>query len=57
MGLRYYIVDLVDGLPLGTNDKVIAESYALSEDAFVIDTETNEWLSSSTSDQIKEVKE
>lgn len=57
MGFRYYIVDLFNGCPTGTNDKAIADNYALSEDAFVIDTETNQWLSSSASDQIKEVEE
>lgn len=57
MGFRYYIVNLLDGCPTGTNDKAIAENYALSDDAFVIDTETNQWLSSSASDEIHEVKE
>lgn len=57
MGFRYYIVNLFDGCPTGTNDKAIAENYALSDDAFVIDTETNQWLSSSASDEIHEVKE
>lgn len=36
---RYYITDLHAGCIFGTNDKEVAESYATSEDNFVVDTE------------------
>lgn len=55
---RYYIVNMFDGRPSGTNDKSVADNYALCDDAFVIDTETNLWLTSDGStSEINEVKE
>lgn len=39
MKFRYYITDLHAGCIFGTNDKEVAESYATSEDNFVVDTE------------------
>jgi hypothetical protein len=55
---RYYIVNMFDGRPSGTNDKSVADNYALCDDAFVIDTETNEWLDvSGNHSQINEAKE
>ena len=56
MKFRYYDTSLFNGEVYGTNDKAIAEELALSEDDFVIDTETNEWiLSDGTRQQIQEI--
>jgi hypothetical protein len=49
---------MFDGRPSGTNDKSVADNYVLCDDAFVIDTETNEWLDvSGNHSQINEAKE
>jgi hypothetical protein len=44
MTFKYYITDLHEGMVNGTNKRDVAESYATSEDYFVIDVESNEWL-------------
>jgi len=41
---RYYITELFNGKIVGTNDSAVAEDYAGSEDCFVVDTITGEWL-------------
>lgn len=43
---RYYLVSVFDGYGniTGTNDRKIAEEFAGSEEDFIIDTETNEWI-------------
>jgi hypothetical protein len=43
---RYYITNLFEGCIKGTNDSEVASSYAESEDYFVVDTQTGEWLKS-----------
>ncbi len=47
MKFRYYITDLMDGSIKGTDNEEVAGHYACSEDHFVVDTETGEWLLSS----------
>lgn len=47
MKFRYYITDTLEGLIVGTNDSVYALAAASSEDYFVVDSETGEWLTSS----------
>lgn len=44
MKFRYYIVNLFDGTVSGRNDLATAEQYALSDDFFVIDSESGEHL-------------
>jgi hypothetical protein len=56
MKFRYYITDLHAGSVVGTNDKELAESYALSEDSFVVDTQSGVWLSTCGEQEIKEVR-
>lgn len=41
---RYYIVAPYNGMIYGTNDTVAAVNMGGSEDDYVIDTETNEWI-------------
>lgn len=43
---RYYITELFNGVVRGTNDSSVAESYAESDDCFVVDTFTNELITS-----------
>lgn len=44
------------GTVYGTNDKQTAEDYAVSEDNYVVDSETGEWLDTSLNrDAITEV--
>lgn len=44
---RYYIVSAFDGNVTGTNDKQLAESFAPSEDAWVIDVVDNKHVHNS----------
>lgn len=44
MKFRYYITDLMEGNICGTNSVETAEYFALSEDYFVVDSETGMWL-------------
>ena len=44
MKFRYYIACLMNGEMLGTNSETVAKNYAMTCDAFVVDTETNSWL-------------
>lgn len=44
MKFRYYITDLHSGSIVGTNDTEIATKLSGSEDFFVVDTETGEWI-------------
>ena len=41
---RFYITDTVFGNVMGTNDEAVANHYAESEEAFVVDTKTGEWI-------------
>lgn len=41
---RYYITNPFNGCIEGTNNETVAISCASSEDFFVLDAETNEWL-------------
>lgn len=45
MKYRYYITDLFAGAIVGTNDKDVADSYALSEDNYVVDVHRGTWMS------------
>jgi hypothetical protein len=44
MKFKYYVTDLCDGAVKGTNSVEYAESLAGSEDFFVVDSESGEWL-------------
>lgn len=44
MKFRYYITDLFAGTVEGTNDSGLADNLSRSEDYFVVDSETGEWL-------------
>lgn len=57
MKFRYYIADLHVGAVIGTNDKELAEAYALSEDSFVFDIQSGMWLSTCGEQEIKEVRD
>lgn len=46
MMFRFYITDLNQGAVLGTDSLQDAERLAGSEDHFVVDTSTGEWLTS-----------
>ncbi len=41
---RFYITSLMNGAILGTDSETTARDYAVSEDYFVVDTETGLWL-------------
>ena len=49
MKFRYYITSIFSGDITGTNDKDLAENIAMSEDDFVLDSETGEWILSDNS--------
>ena len=51
---RFYIADLFNGHVVGTNDEAKAADYASSEDYFVVDSQTGEWL---TPEGVEEVTE
>lgn len=55
MKYRYYITDLNAGAIVGTNDKDVADSYALSEDNYVVDAQSGTWISPCGEQEIKEV--
>ena len=44
MKFRYYIADPFSGNVKGTNDEQVAGDYSQSEDFWVVDSETGEWL-------------
>lgn len=44
MKFRYYITSTFDGCIYGTNDDALAEGLAESEDNFVVDTLTGDWI-------------
>ena len=46
MTFKYYITDLFEGAIVGTDSDEDAESMAASEEHFVVDTSTGEWLTS-----------
>lgn len=48
--IRYFVADVFRGDVRSTNDRALALQYAGSEDAFVIDSDTNEWLISAEED-------
>jgi len=54
MKYRYYITDLFAGAIVGTNDKDVADSYALSEDNFVVDAQSGTWMNPYGEQPIKE---
>lgn len=46
MRFRYYITNLHVGAIEGSNSLDVAENFANSEDYFVVDSETGQWLQS-----------
>jgi len=44
MKFRYYITDMFQGEIFGTNHLEVVEKYIVNEEYFVVDTETNEWI-------------
>ena len=57
MKFRFYITDLFLGNLTGTNDAELAKQAATSEDMFVVDAETGNWLvSDGTEEAIKETE-
>ena len=44
MKFRYYITDLYEGVVAGTNDEDNARNFTSSDDYFVVDSDTGEWL-------------
>lgn len=53
MKFRFYITDLFAGAVVGTDDKEEAENISASEDHFVVDSETGEWVTSSGRTAVK----
>jgi hypothetical protein len=51
MLFQFYITELHSGAILGTDDLSVAEQYARTEDAFVVDTRTGEWLNPDDSER------
>jgi hypothetical protein len=52
--MRFYIVDTMDGMVRGTDDKTIADDFAASDDFFVIDSKEDRWLKTDgTAEKIK----
>ena len=45
MKFRYYITDINNGIVSGTDDSDLAHDLSLSEDFFVVDSESGMWLS------------
>ncbi len=57
MKFRFYISSIFNGEVKGTNDEKVAKNMAGSEDDFVVDSETGEWLlSDGTRQPIEELK-
>jgi len=51
----YYVIDIVNGVVLGTNDLHTAEHWAAADDNFVIDAANATWLfSDGSSEDIEE---
>ena len=44
MPFIYYITDLFEGAVFGTDSEAEAEQFAASEDHFVVDSRTGEWV-------------
>ena len=44
MQFRFYITDTMMGEIVGTDDEDLAIEYAESEEAFVLDAQTGEWI-------------
>ena len=44
MQFRFYITDTMEGNIVGTDDEDLAIEYAESEEAFVLDAQTGEWI-------------
>ena len=58
MNFRYYITDVLQGCILGTNSLEKAEEFSQSDDYFVVDSVTGDWLySSECREPVLEVKE
>lgn len=56
MKFRYYITNLFTGCIEGSNDDKWVNELAVSEDFFIADTETGEWISSGKRIPIEESK-
>lgn len=48
MKFKYYIVDTRNGDIWGTDDDVVAENSSMSDENYVIDVESNEWVQMDT---------
>jgi hypothetical protein len=57
MTFIYYITDLFDGAVFGTDSEADAEQFAASEDHFVVDSSTGEWMTPSGRLPVKAVGE
>ena len=56
MKYRYYVTDLFEGAIVGTDSTEDAELLAQSEEHFVIDSETGEWLTTKGREQVLPVE-
>lgn len=48
MKFKYYIVSPTSGDIWGTNERALAEEFSTSDDHYVIDVESNEWVQMGT---------
>ena len=55
MKYKYYIVDLFNGDVKGTNSDDDALGFSTSQDFYVIDSESGEWLDSKTRIEINNI--
>ena len=53
MPFRYYITDLNQGAIVGTNDSLVVENLSQSEDYFIVDSDTGEWVTPDGSFAVK----
>ena len=54
MKFKYYVTDLSSGSVKGTNNDATANELADSEDFFVVNAETGNWLTSGSVEEIQE---
>lgn len=55
MKFRYYISDLENGNVAGTDSEQTARDFAQSEEYFVVDTKTGQWLTDDQDIDIKDI--
>jgi hypothetical protein len=51
---RFYITDLFNGQVVGTNDEAKAMEFTSSEDYFVVDSQTSEWVTTDGREEVTE---